>query len=159
MKVPLVFGTRERVVRSGEKFRGECPKCGVTGRFHRAKKTFNVNVLVAVSIWDSEKDVVQCADCDAVFEPEDITPLPEEPKVSLAERLARAVQDGARAVGLDREKPSPAPEKRPLVDPEAPAEASPPAEKRRPPAPRPLSRDEEAEIDAELAAMKKRLGK
>jgi hypothetical protein len=137
MKVPIILGTRERVERSGEKFRGECPQCGTAGVFYRAKKTFNVSLFVAVSLWDSAEDVVQCGECLTAFDPADVPPLPEEPKASLTDRVARAI-------GLGREKPAPA----------APPEESSPSPPRELP-----SRDVDAEIDAELAAMKRRLGK
>ncbi|MDC0678468.1 hypothetical protein [Sorangium atrum] len=137
MKLPLIFGTRARVERSGEKFRGGCPQCGTAGVFYRAKKTFNVSLFVAVSLWDSAEDVVQCGQCLTAFDPADVPPLPEEPKASLTERVARAV-------GLDREKPAPT----------APPEKPSPSSARELP-----SRDVDAEIDAELAAMKRRVGK
>lgn len=141
MRVPLLFGTRKGVERSGDKFRGECPKCGSTGAFYAAKKTFNVNVLVTVSLWDSAEDVVQCGECLATFEPDAIPRLPEEPKVSLTDRVKRALG----ALGVKGDEPAPA------APPDEPA-ASPARSEER-------SRDVSAEIDAELAAMKRRLKK
>lgn len=137
MGVPLVFSSREGVQRSGEKFRGQCPTCGTARDFYAAKKTFNVNLFLAISLWDSAEDVVQCGECLSTFEPASVPQLPKETKASLTERVTQVL-------GIGDEKPAPT------------ASSGIPKPSR---ATKEPSRSVDAEIDAELAAMKKRLGK
>jgi hypothetical protein len=108
-------------------------------RFYEAKKKFNVTAFFSVSLWDSEEPVVQCAHCQQCFEPDDVTAVSVGAPPSMRARVVDAL-------GLD--KPASAKGEPAKVAP-APAKALPSKAE--------VKQREDEELEAELAAMKKRV--
>lgn len=110
---------------------------------YEAVKHTNVHVFFAISLWDDEESVVQCGECLGLFTEEgaDRIRALAQPAPSLLSSVTAA---------LSSVLPS-----RSEVSPPSPRASVSPAAKR--PSGRPPI--DEATIDAELAALKKRLGK
>lgn len=144
MKLPVIVGWSDSVERTGPTFQAECPTCKGVQRFYAAKKKFNVTAFFSVSLWDNEEPVVQCAHCQQCFDPDDITALTPSAAPTLRQRVADAL-------GLDQ----PAPAKADAAKAER-ARVTPP---RAGPTKAEMEQREDDEIAAELAAMKRRLGK
>lgn len=139
MALPVIVGWSDKIERTGPTFQAECPTCNEVQRFYEAKKKFNVTAFFSVSLWDSEEPVVQCAHCQQCFDPDEVTALTPSAAPSLRTRVADAL-------GLDKK---PAPEKAAPAKP-APAKAAVPSKAE-------AKQREDDELEAELAAMKKRL--
>lgn len=131
MRLPIIVGSSEKIERTGAVFHGECPRCGTLQRFHKATKRFNVSAFFAVSLWDSAEDVAQCESCLSCYADGAIEPVaPRSPASSVVSRVAELFKKSAD------EKPSVATSPKPTR--EAPTEQ---------------------DVEADLKALKKRLGK
>ncbi len=140
MALPIILGASENVERSGVMFHAYCGRCERVVKMYEAVKHSNVSVFFAISLWDEEDPVVQCGECLGLFagEKADRARASAEPVQSMLGSLVSSVSRVSGAL------PSRAP---------AAASAVPPKRTSKPPV------IDEASIDAELAAMKKRLGK
>ena len=134
MGIPIIVGASEKLKRTGVTFGATCPACRTSAKMHEGSVHTNVTFFLAISLWDSERPVVQCGECLAVFADED------------AERL-RGAATLPTSVFARLFSPSAPPT--PSAPP--PRSASRVASKRAP--------IDDSAIDAELQAMKKRLGK
>ncbi|HRG96008.1 MAG TPA: hypothetical protein PLR99_07165 [Polyangiaceae bacterium] len=130
MGIPILVGASEKVKRSGATFGATCPACRASAKMHEASVHTNVTAFLAISLWDSERPVVQCGECLAVFGDED------------AERLRATATEPPSLLGRLLSRSNAAP---------ASSRSASPASKRPP--------VDESAIDAELQALKKRLGK
>lgn len=138
--IPIILGASENVERSGVMFHACCGRCERVVKMYEAVKRTNVSAFFAISLWDEEDAVVQCGECLGLFAGEnaDRVRASAEPAPSM---LASLVSSVSRVSGV---LPSRAP---------AASSAVPPKRTSKPPV------IDDASIDAELAAMKKRLGK
>ncbi len=142
--IPIVVGWNSKIRRTGAAFLAPCPHCANVVKMHEAVKHTNVNAFLAISLWDGEDPVVQCADCLALFEDEDADRLRarSQPVPSLfSSMLSSVLPSRAEA----------------CTAPPSGASSAPPSRRPTTTSKRPAIDD--ASIDAELAAMKKRLGK
>ena len=139
----MIFNYGDKVTRTGASFHAACPRCAQVVKMYEAKKSFNVSLFYALSLWDSEASVVQCGECLGLFE--------EESAVLIRAEAREKPSAVASVLGALRPRRSDAP------PPPAPTPERAPASRRPPPAKRtPI---DESSIDDELAAMKRRLGK
>ena len=137
--IPIILGASEKIRRTGGTFRTQCPRCNGSVKMYDAVKHTNVSAFLAISLWDGEDPVIQCGECLAVFSEENAAAL-----------RASAVETPPSRIGA-------------VFSSLLPGRSEPPPSGRVPsrvsvPTPRRTAIDEAA-IDAELAAMKKRLGK
>ena len=148
MRIPIVFNYGDKIERTGATFHAECPHCTQVVKMFEAKKRFNVSLFWAVSLWDSDESVVQCGECLGLFEKESAALIRAEArdKPSLVASVMSSLRP-KRAESLPEPKAT------------EPKTAEPKALEARRPAPSKKPPINEASIDAELAAMKRRLGK
>jgi hypothetical protein len=141
--IPIILGASEKIRRAGTTFYSHCSRCAATVKMYEAVKHTNVNAFFAISLWDGEEPVVQCGECLGVFAEEAATCV-----------RAAAVEAPPSRIGAIFSSLLPG---RPRSEPPPAVRVSAPVSPR-PTSPKRAVIDESA-IDAELAAMKKRLGK
>ena len=141
--IPVIFNYGDKIDRTGASFHADCPRCAQVVKMYEAKKRFNVSLFWAVSLWDSDESIVQCGECLGIFEKEN---------AALVRAAAREKPSIVASV-MSSLRP-----KRSTPPPDLPAAEKAPESRRLPPPSRRPPIDE-ASIDAELAAMKRRLGK
>jgi hypothetical protein len=141
--IPVIFEWGDKVKRTGASFHAPCPRCAQVVKMYEAVKNFNVSVFFAVSLWDDEEAVVQCGECLGLYRGEnaDLVRATAQSKRSVVGSVLSKLRS-------TRSEQSP-PETTDLAE-RGRASAS-TAPKR--------ARIDDASIDAELAALKKRLGK
>lgn len=138
VRIPLVFDWGDKVKRTGGSFHAACPRCARVVKMHEAVKSFNVSLFFAVSLWDDEETAVQCGECLGVFAGEN------------ADLVRASAQATPSLVDSVLSKLRSRPEQSPARTSSGQTRASTPPKR---------AAIDDASIDAELAALKTRLGK
>lgn len=142
--IPIIFGWDGKIKRTGASFAAACSHCGRVVTMYEAVKHTNVHVFFAISLWDDEESVVQCGECLGLF-----TEASADQIRALAQPAPSLLASVASALSSVLPSRSAAP-------PPSPRASAAPAPAKRPSGRPPI---DDASIDAELVAMKKRLGK
>lgn len=126
----LGWKSRAKRVKGGETHRRKCPECEKTAVFHECILKREYSAYIVLKLWESKSEAYECGECGEVMDLDDT----EDPELTPKEKAA-ALAEAKRA---EKEKVA-------ALDARLDRQKADEARK-------------EAEVDDELAAMKKRLG-